>query len=76
MASLDKWDAYTDAKEAMFSFTDRHDAAWTVIKSNDKRRARLTAMQYVLHKLPYTNKDESKIGVIDKLLISSPQDSL
>ena len=76
MASLDKWDAYTDAKEAMFSFTDRHDAAWTVIKSNDKRRARLTAMQYVLHKLPYTNKDDSKIGVIDKLLISSPQDSL
>ena len=75
-ASIDKWDAYTDAKEAMFSFTDRPEAAWTVIKSNDKRRARLTAMQYVLHKLPYTNKDESKIGELDMQLLSSPQDSL
>ncbi|TDR31249.1 polyphosphate kinase 2 [Hydromonas duriensis] len=74
LQSLDKWDAYTDAKDAMFSFTDRPEAPWTVIKSNDKRRARLTAMQYVLHKLPYTNKDITKIGAIDPLLISSPHD--
>lgn len=76
LESLDKWDAYTDAKEAMFSFTDRPDAAWTVIKSNDKRRARLTAMQYILHRLPYANKDVEKIGEIDMQLLSSPQDSL
>lgn len=76
LESLDKWDAYTDAKEAMFSFTDRPDAAWTVVKSNDKRRARLTAMQYILHRLPYANKDVAKIGEIDMLLLSSPQDSL
>jgi hypothetical protein len=57
MASLDKWDDYTKAKEAMFFDTDTADAPWTVIKSDCKKRARLNAMRYVLHKLPYTNKD-------------------
>ena len=75
-ASLDKWAEYTDAKEAMFSFTDTPDAPWTVIKSNDKRRARLTAMQFVLHKLDYTDKDEVRIGLLDEHLISSPKDDL
>jgi polyphosphate kinase 2 len=76
LESLDKWNDYTDAKEAMFAFTDRQEAPWTVIKSNDKRRARLTAMQYILHKLPYTNKNEATIGELDKHLISSPHDSI
>ncbi|MCE1181830.1 MAG: polyphosphate kinase 2, partial [Rhodocyclales bacterium] len=49
MASLDKWDDYTKAKEAMFFHTDTADAPWTVIKSNCKKRARLNAMRYVLH---------------------------
>jgi polyphosphate kinase 2 len=75
-ASLDKWAEYTDAKEAMFSFTDTPDAPWTVIKSNDKRRARLCAMQFVLHKLDYTDKDEVRIGLLDENLISSPKDDL
>ena len=54
VASLDKWDDYTKAKEAMFFETDTADAPWTVIKSDCKKRARLNAMRYVLHKLPYT----------------------
>lgn len=41
LASLDKWDAYTEAKEAMFFYTDTDSAPWTVVKSNDKKRARL-----------------------------------
>ncbi len=56
LASLDKWDDYTKAKEAMFFETDTADAPWTVIKSDCKKRARLNAMRYVLHKLPYTSK--------------------
>ena len=51
MASLDKWDDYTKAKEAMFFYTDTADAPWTVIKSDCKKRARLNAMRYLLHKL-------------------------
>ena len=62
LSSLDKWDAYTKAKEAMFFNTDTADSPWTVIKSNCKKRARLNAMRYVLHRLPYANKDVSAIG--------------
>jgi polyphosphate kinase 2 len=67
--SLNKWKEYTDAKEAMFSQTDTADAPWTVIKSDCKKRARLNAMRYVLHKLPYANKDVEKIGRLDPLIV-------
>ena len=69
LASLDKWDDYTRAKEAMFFHTDTADSPWTVIKSDDKKRARLNAMRYVLHSLPYKGKDIQKIGRIDDLLV-------
>jgi polyphosphate kinase 2 len=69
MASLDKWEEYTKAKEAMFFETDTADAPWTVIKSDCKKRARLNAMRYILHKLPYTNKDIGQIGTLDPLLV-------
>lgn len=69
VASLDKWDDYTKAKEAMFFYTDTADSPWTVVKSDCKKRARLNAMRYVLHKLPYTNKDLDRIGPLDPLLV-------
>jgi polyphosphate kinase 2 len=69
LASLDKWDDYTKAKEAMFFETDTADAPWTVIKSDCKKRARLNAMRYVLHRLPYANKDLGNIGALDTLLV-------
>lgn len=69
LASLDKWDAYTKAKESMFFYTDTADSPWTVIKSDCKKRARLNAMRYVLHRLPYSNKNSEAIGSIDPLLV-------
>jgi len=69
MASLDKWDDYTAAKEAMFFHTDTADAPWTVIKSDDKKRARINAMRHLLNNLPYPNKDESMIGEADPLIV-------
>jgi polyphosphate kinase len=69
LASLDKWDEYTRAKESMFFYTDTADAPWTVIKSDCKKRARLNAMRYVLHKLPYANKDLGSIASLDPLLV-------
>lgn len=69
LASLNKWDDYTKAKEAMFFHTDTADSPWTVIKSDCKKRARLNAMRYVLHKLPYANKDLAAIGSLDPLLV-------
>ena len=68
-ASLDKWDDYTRAKEAMFFETDTADSPWTVIKSDCKKRARLNAMRYILHKMPYTNRDTSQIGKLDQLIV-------
>lgn len=70
LASLDKWDDYTKSKEAMFYFTDTTDAPWTVIKSDCKKRARLNAMRYVLHKFPYTGKSANRINPIDPLLVA------
>jgi polyphosphate kinase 2 len=69
LASLDKWEDYTKAKEAMFFHTDTADAPWTVIKSNCKKRARLNAMRYILHKLPYKNKDTARIGNLDSMIV-------
>ena len=69
LASLNKWDDYTKAKEAMFFETDTADTPWTVIKSDCKKRARLNAMRYVLHKLPYANKELTNIGTLDTLLV-------
>lgn len=68
-ASMDKWEDYTTAKEKMFFFTDTSDAPWIVVKSNCKKRARLNAMRYVLHKIPYDKKDIKRIGRIDPLLV-------
>jgi len=69
MASLDRWDDYTRAKEAMFMHTDTADAPWTVIKSDCKKRSRLNALRYILHRLPYTKKDLSGIGALDALIV-------
>ena len=68
-ASMDKWEDYTTAKEKMFFFTDTSDAPWIVVKSNCKKRARLNAMRYVLHKIPYDKKDIKLISRIDPLLV-------
>jgi polyphosphate kinase len=69
LASLDKWDEYTEAKESMFFFTDLADAPWTVVKSNDKKRARLEAMRYVLSQIPYADRDEQVVRVSDPLIV-------
>jgi polyphosphate kinase len=69
LASLDKWDEYTQAKESMFFYTDLADAPWTVVKSNDKKRARLEAMRYVLSLVSYEGKDEQVVGQADPLIV-------
>jgi hypothetical protein len=69
LASLDKWDDCTRAKEAMFLHTDRAGSPWTIVMSDDKKRARLNAMRYVLHSMPYKGKDVGRIGPVDDLLV-------
>ena len=72
-ASLDKWDDYTEAKEAMFFYTDTADAPWTVIKSTDKKRARLACMQHFLHSLDYPEKNTHLVRQPDPLLVGHSQ---
>lgn len=69
LASLDKWDAYTAAKEAMFRKTDTRHSPWTVVKSNDKKRARLEAMRHVLARFDYPGKDHGVVGTPDRLIV-------
>jgi len=70
-ASMDKWDDYTEAKEAMFFFTDTADAPWVVIKSDDKKRARLNCMQHFLSSLDYPNSDHHVLAGPDPLIVGA-----
>ncbi len=70
LASLTKWDEYTAASEAMFAGTDKDRSPWIVIKSDDKKRARLNAIRYVLSLIDYEGKNEDAIGELDPKIIS------
>ena len=76
LASLDKWDDYTAAKEEMFSHTDTDHAPWTVVKSNDKKRARVNAMRHVLNLFDYSGKDAEVVGTPDPLIVGRARDLL
>jgi polyphosphate kinase len=71
LQSLDKWDDYTEAKEAMFAYTDTEHAPWTVVKSNDKKRARLEAMRHMLEQFDYTGKDNEVVAKPDRKIIGA-----
>ena len=70
--SQDKWSDYTDAKEAMFFYTDTADAPWTIIKSDDKKRARLNCMQHFLSGLDYPDKNKHVVHGPDPLIVGTP----
>lgn len=69
--SQGKWDEYTEAKEAMFFYTDTADAPWTIVKSDDKKRARLNCMQHFLSELDYPGKNEHVVRGPDRLIVGS-----
>ena len=69
IASLNKWDEYTDAKERMFFYTSSANSPWTVVRSDDKKRARIECMRHFLNSLPYTNKEKSVVTAPDPLII-------
>jgi hypothetical protein len=71
-ASKDKWIEYTQAKESMFFYTDTADAPWTVVKSDDKKRARLNCLQHFLHSLDYAGKNEHVVRGPDPLIVGTP----
>ena len=76
LASLDRWDSYGAAKENMFAHTDTDHAPWTVVKSNDKKRARINAMRHVLSLHDYDGKDYELVGRPDPLIVSRARDTI
>ena len=71
--SLGKWDEYTDVKKSMFITTDTDLAPWTVVRSDDKKRARLATMRYFLSRLDYRDKNLESIGVPDRSIVGRPE---
>ena len=69
LESLDKWQDYTAAKEAMIRRTDTEWAPWTTIRSNDKKRARVNAMRHFLARFDYDGKDADVVGRPDPLIV-------
>jgi polyphosphate kinase len=76
LQSLDKWSAYTVAKEEMFLRTDTELTPWTTVNSNDKKRARLAAMRYFLSRSDYEGKDPDVVGEPDPLLVARGRDTI
>ncbi|MEM1058668.1 MAG: polyphosphate kinase 2 [Verrucomicrobiota bacterium] len=72
--SLGRWDDYTQAKEAMLFYTDTADAPWTVVRSDDKKRARLNSIKYLLRSLPYDGKDETLVNDLNPRVVGYPRD--
>jgi polyphosphate kinase len=75
LESLDKWEAYTEAKEEMFLRTDTDHAPWHTIKSNDKKRARVNALRLFLSLVEYDGKDEQMVLQPDPLLVRRGRDA-
>lgn len=76
LESLDRWEDYTAAKEAMFLHTDTDHAPWTTIRSNDKKRARLNAIRYFLSQFEYDDKDHEVVGSPDPLIVRRGRDAV
>lgn len=70
--SIDMWNEYKEAKKAMFFYTDTADAPWTIIKSDDKKRARLNCMLHFLHSLDYPDKNTEVVHAPDPLIVGHP----
>jgi len=72
-AAVSMWEEYKAAKEAMFFYTDTADAPWTIIKSDDKKRARLNCIQHFLNRLNYPDKNIEAVTDPDPLIVGSPE---
>jgi len=76
LESLDRWEDYTAAKEAMLRGTDTDFAPWTTIRSNDKKRARINAMRAFLNQFEYEGKDHSVVYDPDPLIVRRGRDAV
>jgi len=71
IAGLTKWEAYNLAQEDIFRLTHTDAVPWTVVRANDKRRARLNAMRAVLSRIDYTGKDSTVATAPDPNIVGA-----
>jgi polyphosphate kinase len=69
--SLDMWEEYTNEKSAMFFYTNTADSPWTLIKSDDKKRARINCMRHYLYQLDYPSKAPTVVREPDPLIVGT-----
>lgn len=74
--ALNKWNDYTQARNTMLEHTHTGHGPWTIVRSNDKRRARINAIRHVLLSIDYGNKDFDAIGNVDEKILGSGPDFL
>ena len=65
-----KWDDYTEAKNAIFETTDTDEAPWVIVKSEDKMRGRIETMRYVLSQFDYEGKNLEIVKRADPLIVT------
>jgi len=71
--SLGRWEEYTKAKESMLFYTNTADAPWTIVRSDDKKRARLNAMKFLLSSIPYDGKNEKLVNSLDPKIVGTAE---
>ncbi len=72
-AALEKWTAYSKARDVMLAATHSHATPWTVVHANDKKRARLAIIRHILAAFPYPGRDDSSVGKTDPLILGGPE---
>ena len=71
IASRDKWDEYSKAKDEMFNYTDTKSSPWYVVEADDKKRARLNCIHHLLSMIPYKNIDNEMVVLPERKFTSS-----
>ena len=69
---LKRWDAYTNSIGETLERTHTDTAPWTIVRSDDKRRARLAAIRHVLSRIDYARKDKKAVGTVDHSICAGP----
>ena len=72
VAGLAKWNSYTAAIDETLKRSHTKTAPWTIVRSDDKRRARVQVIRSILHQLDYTHKDTAALGDIDPKIAGGP----
>ena len=72
--SLGRWDEYTKAKESMLFYTDTADSPWTIVRSDDKKRARLNSIKFMLRSIPYESRNDKLLADMDPLIVGSAKE--